>query len=103
MVSASHTPKVGQQISISGTIVNHQQTSQNYAYIVQISDTDDVVADISWQQASVESGHTSKISTSWIPQEAGIYTVKIFVWDGVSDSPLLLSDVTVNFLQISQR
>jgi hypothetical protein len=66
-------------VSISGTFVNHQEVSQEYAFIMQITDEEGFVTYISWQQGTAESGSAVEIATLWTPEDAGTHTVEIFV------------------------
>jgi len=98
-VSINQT-SVGQQLSIAGTFSNHQQVSQEYAFIVQVIDENNVVTAISWQTGTLASGGTTDVSTSWTPEAGGNYTVKIFVWDGIS-TPMPLSQVTEKTIAVT--
>jgi hypothetical protein len=93
--------QTGQQISISGSFTNQQETAQDYAFIVQIEDEDGFVTDIAWQQGTLQSGSTADVSTLWTPQTESTFTVKIFVWNGVSAAPEPLSEVTVKNIQVT--
>lgn len=93
--------QVGQQVSISGQFTNQQETAQTYAYIVQVTDENEVVTDISWQRGTLSSGSTAEVSTLWTPEEQGTYKVQIFVWDGISSTPEPLSEVTVKNIEVS--
>lgn len=94
--------KAGQQVSISATYHNYQQVSQDYAMIIQIVDQDGFTTDLSWATGTVDSGKNVDGSRSWTVEEPGSYTVKIFVWNGVSNSPIALSQVTSNYFSASQ-
>ncbi|HEX7033765.1 MAG TPA: carboxypeptidase-like regulatory domain-containing protein, partial [Nitrososphaera sp.] len=93
--------QVGQQVSIAGEFTNNHDEEQDYAFIIQVIDENDMVTDIAWQQGTLSSGDTAEVSTVWIPEIAGDYTIKIFVWDGISTTPQPLSEVTVNNISVS--
>ncbi len=84
----------GQQVVISATLSNHQQVAQDYAFIVQVTDEDGAVVFIGWQEGNIGSGQAADISLSWTPEQAGNYTVKIFVWDELQIPAQPLSTVT---------
>jgi hypothetical protein len=92
---------VGEQIEVSNLFTNYQQADQNYAFIVQVEDQNGVATDLSWQTGEAPSGKTVSVSRSWTPQEAGTYTIKIFVWDDVNDAPAPLSGVTVKTIRVT--
>jgi hypothetical protein len=91
---------VGQQLSITGEFANYQQVSQDYAFIVQVTDEEGFVTDISWQQGTLSGGSGTEVSTLWTPRAEGEYTVNIFVWDGISEAPVPLSEVTGRNIEV---
>lgn len=94
--------RVNQQISVSAEFTNYQSTEQNYAFIVQVTSPEGFVTDIRWQENTLGSGQTTQASTSVTPENEGIHTVKIFVWDGIIGTPKALSEVTVKNLQVTE-
>lgn len=90
----------GQQVSIASTFTNQQQVSQNYAFIVLILDQDGVAIDVSWQEGTAAGGQTVELSSTWMPKDSGMYTFKIFVWDGL-DNPLPLSTGAVRNINVN--
>ena len=84
-----HT-KVNKQIQITADIVNNQDKSQPFAYLVQIQNQDGVVVSLSWLTGSLDSSQTLSPAQSWVPAIPGIYTAQIFVWEGI-DNPSALS------------
>jgi hypothetical protein len=75
------------------------QVIPNYSFTVLIIDEDGFAIDIAWQEDTVESGQTMDLSISWLPQDAGNYTVKMFVWDRI-ENPSPLSDVAVSSISV---
>ncbi|HEX7031942.1 MAG TPA: Ig-like domain-containing protein [Nitrososphaera sp.] len=92
---------VGQQVSITATLSNHQEMAQDYAFIVQITDEEGRVMFIAWQDGNIESGNTADISISWTPEQPGNYTVRIFVWDGLQPPAQPLSTVTSMNIEVT--
>jgi hypothetical protein len=90
---------VGQELSITSTLSNHQQGQQRYYFIVLIIDEDGFAVDIAWQEGTVESGQVADLSISWMPEGDGNYTVKLFVWDGF-ENPLPLSNMMINHINV---
>ena len=89
----------GQQVTISTSFKNYQQGVQDYAIIVQVIDSDGFTTDIGWSAGKLEGGASTQASRSWTTDEPGSYTVKLFVWNGVSQAPTPLSEVTTkNFV-----
>ena len=91
--------KSGQPVSISATFKNYQNEPQNYVYITQV-EKDGVTFSNDWQTGAVNTGQTETTSRSWTPEEPGDYTVKVFVWDKLSGSPVALSEVGVSTISV---
>lgn len=81
---------VGQQVLVQSTVNNNQDMIQEYAYIVQIKDSDDIVVSLSWVQGSINPKQSLKVAQSWLPDSSGEYLVQIFVWQSVTN-PLPLT------------
>jgi hypothetical protein len=82
---------VGQQIQISTNILNRQEVSQTYVYIIQILDEEGAAVDISFQYGSIDAAKANTLAKSWQSSETGIYTARVFVWDTLTDAPQPLS------------
>jgi hypothetical protein len=91
--------RAGQQINIASTFTNQQQVPQDYVFIILIQDENGIATDIRWQEGTAASGQTVNLSSSWMPEYAGVYTVKILVWNSL-DKPLPLSGVEVNNISV---
>ena len=91
----------GQQVNITSTIKNYQKTSQNYAMIVQILDKDGFTSELGWVTGTLASGDSTDAAKSWTTGEPGSYTVKLFVWNGVTGSPSALSEITTKNFVVS--
>jgi hypothetical protein len=68
---------------------------------VQTVNEDGFATDLSWQLSVIESGRSAELSRAWIPEESGTYTVKIFIWDSMSESPTALSEVAVKNIKVN--
>ena len=92
---------VDKQIMVVADLSNGQDRDQNFAYIVQIRDENDVVISLSWLTGSFTPRQTFSPALSWTPTSPGIFTIQIFVWESVKNPdalspPLLLSVKVVN-------
>ena len=92
---------VDKQVMVVADISNGQDRDQNFAYIVQIRDENDVVISLSWLTGSLTPRQTFSPALSWTPTSPGIYTIQIFVWESVNNPdalspPLSLSVEVVN-------
>ena len=94
------TVSVDQQVQVSANLANGQDRDQDFAYLVQIQNSDGVTVALAWIAGSLSPGQSFSPAVSWIPTESGTYTVTAFVWESV-DNPTALSppvtiDVSVN-------
>jgi hypothetical protein len=89
-----------QQVQVSANLANGQDRDQDFAYLVQIQDSDGVTVALAWIAGSLSPGQSFSPAVSWIPTESGTYTVTAFVWESISNptalSPPVTIDVSVN-------
>jgi hypothetical protein len=89
---------VDQQVQLTADLSNGQDKDQAFAYLVQVQDGNGVTVSLAWITGSLSSGQSFSPALSWIPTEAGTYSVTAFVWESV-DNPTALSpsvSTTVN-------
>ncbi len=89
---------VDQQVQITADVINGQDRTQSFAYLVQIQDANGVTVSLSWIEGSLNPGQSLSPAQSWTPDMPGSYTATVFVWESV-DNPTALSPpgtVTVN-------
>jgi len=101
-VQSVFAESVNQQISISTDFSNDQNTSQTFAYILQITDSDNVVQSISFVTGMLGSGQTLEQTLSWIPQTEGTFTASTFLWDDLNDPQSALSVAEVTTINVEQ-
>lgn len=87
---------VDKQVMVVADLSNGQDRSQNFAYIVQIRDENELVISLSWLTGNLTPRQTFSPALSWTPAVSGTYTIEIFVWDSINNpdalsAPLLLS------------
>lgn len=88
--SENKTHYVDEQIMIMADISNNQDTQQNFAYITQVRNNDDVVISLSWLTGSLSPRQSFSPAQSWTPNESGVYHIQVFVWASI-DNPNALS------------
>ena len=86
---------VNQQVQITAKITNTQEGIQDFVYIVQIKDENDIVVKLGWISGSLTKHQSFSPSLSWTPKDTGAYTAEIFVWDSLIRQDALTN--TVNF------
>ncbi len=80
---------VDEQIMIMVDISNNQDIQQNFVYITQVKNDDDVIS-LSWLTGSLSPRQSFSPAQSWIPNESGNYHIQVFVWESI-DNPEALS------------
>ena len=100
VVTESDEITTGSEIQIETDIVNQQDISQIFAYIVQIKYEDGTPLSISTITGSLAQGQTLTQTISWTPNEPGTYIAEIFIWDDI-DSASPLSSVDVQYFMVT--
>jgi hypothetical protein len=95
---------VDEQIMLMADISNNQDTQQNFAYITQVQNDDNVVISLSWLTGSLSPRQSFSPAQSWIPTEPGTYHIQVYVWESIENpsalSPPLSMTVNVNEREI---
>ena len=81
---------VDQQVQIAADVSNGQDGDQEFAYLVQVQDSDGVTVSLAWITGSLTAGQSMSPALSWTPGSSGSYTATVFVWESV-DNPTALS------------
>jgi hypothetical protein len=85
---------VGQQAVLSAVITNPFDSGDSrFVAITEVRTVDGITVDIGWQSGYVRSLESAEVGTSWLPQNAGNYQIRVFL---ISDllNPQVLSIVT---------
>jgi len=96
--SGEKTHYVDEQIMIMTDVSNNQDVPQNFAYLMQVKNDQDIVVSLSWLTGSLFPGQSFSSAQSWTSAEPGIFNIQVFVWEGI-DNPEALSPplaMTVN-------
>jgi hypothetical protein len=81
--------EVGKQVQIEADLRNGQEIEQDFAYIVQIQNSDGITVSLSWLTGRLAPAQTLTPAISWIPDEIGVYDVTIFVWEAINNPTAL--------------
>ena len=93
---------VDEQIMIMADISNNQDTQQNFAYITQVRNDDNVVISLSWLTGSLSPRQSFSPAQSWIPAEPGTYHIQVYVWESI-DNPSALSPPLFMTVNVNER
>ena len=85
---------VNQQVQITAKITNTQEEIQDFVYIVQIKDENDIVVKLGWISGSLTKHQSFSPSLSWSPTQAGVYTAEIYVWNSLVNQSALTNSVS---------
>lgn len=66
----------------------------NWAYIVQVINSDGAIVDLNYATGSIVKNQTLAAALSWTPYTRGNYKIEIFVWDNLRDINPLASMLT---------
>jgi len=93
---------VDEQIMIMADVSNNQDTQQNFAYITQVRNDDNVVISLSWLTGSLSPRQSFSPAQSWIPTEPGTYHIQVYVWESI-DNPSALSPPLSMIVNVNER
>ncbi len=93
---------VGQQVLVQADVRNNLEQKQPFAYLVLINDGDGFTVSLSWITGTLPSGETLSAAQSWIPDNAGRYTVKVFVWEDVAKPNPLTTKVPETTVEVTE-
>lgn len=97
-ISLGNNVNVDQQIQISADIINNQEKSQTFIYLVQVKNEENFVVSVGWISGQLTPYQKFNTSLIWTPYQSGVFTAEIFVWEGLQNHNAL-SEYTM--LQIS--
>ncbi len=94
-----NSPVVDQQLNLQTSLQNVSQKDVDWAYVIQILDSNGAVSDLNYATGSLVSNQTLTTALSWTPQASGTYKIQVFVWDSLRDinplAPMSTFTITV--------
>jgi len=75
---------IGQQVLFQADVRNILDEKQPFAFLVLIKDADGITISLSWISGILPASETLAAAQSWVPDEAGSFTVEVFLWESVS-------------------
>lgn len=93
------SPVVDQQLNLQTSLKNMNGKNIDWAYIVQVINSDGAIADLNYATGSLANNQTLAAALSWTPSERGNYKIEIFIWDNLRDinplAPMSTHAITV--------
>lgn len=94
-----NSPVVDQQLNLQTSLQNVSQKDVDWAYVVQIIDSNGAVSDLNYATGSLVANQTLTTALSWTPHASGTYKIQVFVWDNLRDinplAPMSTFTITV--------
>jgi hypothetical protein len=82
-------PSLGSQIMIQSELRNNLSVDQDFAYIVQVKDSQGITVMISWVSGTLPASKEYSVAASWLVEEHGLHDIEIFTWDSITDPDVL--------------
>ncbi len=74
---------------IQTEIVNLQNYTQPFVYIVKVNDQYNVTYSISYNKSELVANDRVSVANSWIPPKSGEYIISIFLWSDTDGREVL--------------
>jgi len=87
---------VNQLVVITADITNGQEVTQDFVYIVQIKDSQNIILYLNFFKAEVTPTKTFSPGVSWTPNISGKFVVEIYVWESFENPEPLSEFLTLN-------
>jgi hypothetical protein len=87
-----------QQVQVYTDVSNNQDVKQNFVYIVQILNKDNVAQKLTWISATLNPHQTLSPAISWSTSDPGTYTAEIYVWDSINNASALAPAAAINII-----
>lgn len=81
--------RTNQIILIQAEIVNLQNNTQPFVYIVKVNDLDGITYSISYNKSELAANDSLSVANSWIPPKSGEYTISVFLWGDTDGKEVL--------------
>ncbi len=96
--------KTNQVLQIASDITNPNEHRQDFAYIVEITDSMNILTQpAKWITGTLNSAQTFNVSLSWIPTKIGEYKVTVFIGTDINsvlqDEPYIQKDQIQRWLR----
>lgn len=94
---STSTATVAEETVIQSEIKNNEAEEQEFTYIVLVKDSEGLTVSLSWASGKLSPNQSITMERSWLPEEPGVYTAEIFIWESF-ENPVPLSNVVQKFI-----
>jgi len=91
--------KVGSNVTVQASITNARASTQNFNYVIHISDSNGFTSNLSFIIGALEPYQSIIIDRLWMPEARDTFTIRVFLWSDFDD-PLALSNVMESMLKV---
>ena len=89
---------VNQQVQITADITNNQEIVQDFVFIVQIKNDDNVIISLGWITGTLNPNQSLSTTRSWTPDQPGSYLAEIFVWESLTNQDALSESLSISII-----
>ena len=89
---------VNQQVQITADVTNNQETAQDFVFIVQIKNDENVIISLGWITGSLNPNQLLSPALSWTPDHSGSYLAEIFVWESLTNQDALSESLSISII-----
>jgi len=89
---------VNQQVQITADVTNHQETAQDFVFIVQVKNDENVIISLGWITGSLNPKQSLSPALSWTPDHLGSFSAEIFVWESLTNPDALSKLLSINII-----
>jgi len=89
---------VNQQVQITADVTNNQEIAQDFVFIVQIKNDENVIISLGWITGSLNSKQLLSPALSWTPDHSGSYMAEIFVWESLTNQDALSESLSISII-----
>ena len=86
---------IDQQVQITCDITNGQDREQQFTYLVQVKNSDNIAVHLAWITGSLSAGQTLSPSLSGTSQKSDVYDVTAFVWENLESMASLSNTISL--------
>jgi len=89
---------VNQQVLVTADITNNQEFAQDFVFIVQIKNDENVIISLAWITGSLTPGQSFSPASSWTPDHSGSFLAEIFVWESLTNQDALSESLSISII-----
>lgn len=93
---------VGQQVLVQADVKNILDERQQFAYLVLIKDINGFTVSLSWITGTLPPDEMLSAAQSWVPNEAGSFSVEVFLWENVANPVPLTTRVPTTTITVTE-